>query len=117
MSFSQTIDSLHLIGKSDAMQQLYKMIGRVCNVDCAILLVGETGSGRSVVARALHYFGHRASSPFNLIQSGNFPESQDEALLGIDQSHQNEATCYVTEFASLTPFVHHQLLEIHEKRR
>jgi len=116
MPTAQTIDTLNLIGKSDRMQQLYKMIGRVCNADCAILLIGEKGSGKKLVARAIHYFSHRASAPFLTLHGREATPSSDEELLGIDASHQTDATCYITELTSMPYFVHGRLLAIHRRK-
>ncbi|HJZ11378.1 MAG TPA: sigma 54-interacting transcriptional regulator [Acidobacteriota bacterium] len=116
MPISQQIDSLTLIGKSDVMQQLYKMIGRVCNVDCAVLLIGEKGSGRGVVARALHYFSHRAASPFNIISAEDARETNDEELLGIDLSHPTESTYYITDYTAMRHLLQQQLLNIHQRK-
>jgi two-component system nitrogen regulation response regulator GlnG len=116
MSASQTIDSLTLVGKSDAMHQIYKMIGRLCNVDCAVLLIGEKGSGRGLVARALHFFSQRAAFPFHILGETADRESSDEEIIGIDHTHQVEATCYVPDYMSLRPFVQHRLLDIHKRK-
>lgn len=112
MALSQTIDSVHLIGNSDAMQQLYKMIGRVCNTECSVLLIGEKGSGKGVVARAIHYFSHRSAFPFQILRGREAQLSSDEVLLGIDESHQAEGTLYLTEFTEIPYFVHERLSTI-----
>ena len=98
MPVSQTIESLHLIGASDVMQQLYKVIGRICNADCAVLLIGEKGCGKSMVARALHYYSHRAQYPFQMIDGTQARETNDEDLLGLDETHAFGSTCYITAF-------------------
>jgi two-component system nitrogen regulation response regulator GlnG len=116
MPISQQIDSLTLIGKTDVMQQLYKMIGRVCNVDCAVLLIGEKGSGRGVVARALHYFSHRAAAPFNLLGADDTRETNDEELLGIDLSHPTDSTYYITDYTLMPHLRQQQLLNIHKRK-
>jgi two-component system nitrogen regulation response regulator GlnG len=116
MPVSQTIESLHLVGASDVMQQLYKVIGRICNADCAVLLIGEKGSGKSMVARSLHYFSDRAQYPFQVIDGSQTRETTDEDLLGIDESHAFGATCYITDFSSMPGFVQHQLVSIHRRK-
>ena len=116
MPVSQTIDTLSLIGESDIMHQLYKMIGRACNVDCAILLIGEKGSGRRAAAKALHFFSYRAAFPFNILSGSDPRESTDEELLGIDGTHQTESTCYVTDYTSMSTFAQHQLVSIHKRK-
>ena len=116
MPVSQTIESLHLIGASDVMQQLYKVIGRICNADCAVLLIGEKGCGKSMVARALHYYSHRTQYPFQMIDGTQAREANDEDLLGLDESHAFGSTCYITGFSSMPGFVQHQLVSIHRKK-
>src|SRR5262250_271334 len=117
MPISQTIESVQLVGKCDATQQVYKMIGRLCNLDCAVLLIGEKGSGKKMIARALHFFSHRASFPFQFIAADTVNECSDEQLLGLDDTHQSEATCYVTNLGSIPVFSQHQLLKIHKQRQ
>jgi two-component system, NtrC family, nitrogen regulation response regulator GlnG len=117
MPITQTIESVQLLGKSDAMQQVYKMIGRLCNLDCAVLLIGEKGSGKKVVARALHFFSQRSASTFQFISSETVNYCSDEELLGIDETHQAEATCYVTDLGSIPLFSQHQLSKIHKQRQ
>jgi two-component system, NtrC family, nitrogen regulation response regulator GlnG len=116
MPVSQRIESLHLIGVSDAMQQLYKVIGRICNADCAVLLIGEKGCGKSMVARSLHYYSHRAPYPFQIIDGAQVRETTDEELLGVDDSVASGATCYITSFSSMPSFVQHQLISIHRRK-
>lgn len=117
MPVSQKIvESLQLLGKSDVMHQLYKMIGRLCNADCAILLIGERGSGKKMVAQALHYFSHRAAFPFTTITGDLIRETNDEELLGINEGHQADFTCYITGFTSMPAFVQQQLVRIHRNR-
>jgi DNA-binding NtrC family response regulator len=98
------------------MQQLYKMVGRICNSDCAVLLIGEKGSGRSMIAAALHYFSQRAASPFLHIDGRQVREASDEEVLGIEENHLSEGTIYITDYSSLPGFVQHQLVAIHRRR-
>jgi transcriptional regulator with GAF, ATPase, and Fis domain len=53
-----------LIGPSDAMRSVQKTIGLVADSDATVLIAGETGTGKEVVARAIHQHGRRASGPF-----------------------------------------------------
>jgi two-component system, NtrC family, nitrogen regulation response regulator GlnG len=116
MTTTQIIESLHLVGKSDLMQQLYKMIGRICNADCAILLIGEKGSGKSMVARALHFFSHRAAAPFYVIRGAESTDVSDEELLGITDHYDANSTYYVKDFASMSFFAQDRLLSIQRKK-
>lgn len=114
MTATQPSVTPHLVGRSGVMQQLYKMIGRICNADCAILLIGEKGSGKSAVARAIHDFSHRAAFPFQMISGRETRFGDDEELLGLDSSHEAEVegTCYITDLTAMPYFLHERLLSI-----
>ncbi|WP_424940013.1 response regulator [Aliiroseovarius sp. S253] len=58
------VDDLPLVGHSAAMQELYRLVARVLNVDLPVLITGESGVGKSLIARALHDFSDRGSAPF-----------------------------------------------------
>ena len=91
----------------------YKMIARVCQMDCAVLLIGEKGSGKKAVARALHANSRRALHAMWQIQGKQVRETNDEELLGIEEDHLAQTTCYITDYTFLPGFVQHQLVEIH----
>ncbi len=57
-------DGLMLVGKSKAMVELYKLIGRFARGDDAVLILGETGTGKELVARAIHANSPRKNRPF-----------------------------------------------------
>ncbi len=63
-TMSANTDDLPLIGRTPAMQALYKLIARVMNADLAVLITGESGAGKSLVARAIHDLSDRRSLPF-----------------------------------------------------
>jgi two-component system C4-dicarboxylate transport response regulator DctD len=70
-----------LVGTSAPMAQLRRSIAQLADVDVDILINGETGSGKEVVARALHDFGHRSKGPFVAINCAAIPESIFESEL------------------------------------
>jgi two-component system response regulator HydG len=70
-----------LIGTSPAMQRVLGVIERVAKTDAPILLTGETGSGKGVVARALHGESHRANGPFVAVNCAALPEQLLESEL------------------------------------
>lgn len=117
MPAAQTIDKLLLLGKTDVMHQIYKMIGRLCNVDCAVLIIGERGCGKKTVARALHYYSHRAASPFYIISPGEIRDSTHEELLGIQEDHPYDSTYYIPQWNLLPLVAHEQLLTIHNTKQ
>ena len=52
-----------IVGHGPAMQDVYKMIGRVANSDATVLISGESGTGKELVANAIHQFGRRQHGP------------------------------------------------------
>src|SRR5271157_5869840 len=61
---SRSLVGGEIIGRSAAMQEVYKLIGRVVNNDATVLLTGESGTGKDLAARAIHFKSPRWRSPF-----------------------------------------------------
>lgn len=57
-------DDLPLVGRTPAMQALYRLIARVMNADLAVMITGESGTGKSLIARAIHDLSDRRTLPF-----------------------------------------------------
>jgi len=70
-----------IVGQSDAMQQVFKMIGRVAASDAPVMITGESGSGKELVARAVHSYSNRASQSFLAINCAAIPENLLESEL------------------------------------
>jgi two-component system nitrogen regulation response regulator GlnG len=70
-----------IIGRSRAMQEVYKAIGRVAPTDATVLLRGESGTGKELVARALYQHSLRADKPFLVINCVAIPETLLESEL------------------------------------
>ncbi len=62
-------DDLPLVGRTPAMQALYRLVARVMNADLPVLITGESGTGKSLVARAIHDFSDRRTLPFVIVQA------------------------------------------------
>src|SRR5215475_5296538 len=62
-----------LVGRHPTMQEVYKSIGRVAASDVSVLLRGDSGTGKEVVARALHHYSRRAGRPFVGISAAAIP--------------------------------------------
>ncbi len=60
----QTGEELPLIGRTPAMQALYKLVAQVVNTELAVMITGESGTGKSLIARAIHDFSDRRTLPF-----------------------------------------------------
>ena len=73
--------ALPLIGRSAAMQDVYRLIARVISNDLTVLISGESGTGKELVARAIHDLGHRSASPFVAINMAAIPRELIEAEL------------------------------------
>jgi nitrogen regulation protein NR(I) len=70
-----------IIGKSSAMQSVYKAIGRVAPTDATVLIRGESGTGKELVARAVYQHSQRAEKPFLVINCVAIPETLLESEL------------------------------------
>ena len=75
-----------IIGNSPAMQEIYKMIGKVAPIDATVLLRGESGTGKELIARAIHNNSKRLGYPFITINCSAVPkELLESELFGFDQ--------------------------------
>jgi nitrogen regulation protein NR(I) len=74
-------DSDQIIGKSKAMQEIYKLIGQVAESDVTVLIRGESGTGKELVARAIYQHSHRTNGPFLAINCAAIPETLLESEL------------------------------------
>ena len=74
-------DRLPLIGRSGPMQEVYRTIARLVGADLTVLITGESGSGKELVARALHDMGRRRDGKFVTINLAAVPRERVEAEL------------------------------------
>jgi two-component system, NtrC family, nitrogen regulation response regulator GlnG len=74
-------DQLPLIGRSPAMQDIYRVIARLMGTDLTVMIVGESGTGKELVARALHNYGKRRNAPFVAINMAAIPRELIESEL------------------------------------
>ena len=74
-------DQLPLIGRSPAMQEIYRILARLMGTDLTVTIMGESGTGKELVARALHDFGKRRSGPFVAINMAAIPRELVESEL------------------------------------
>ena len=72
---------LDLIGRSAAMREVFRAIGRVAATDLNVLITGETGTGKELVARALHTHSARAGAPFVALNTAAIPSELLESEL------------------------------------
>lgn len=74
-------DNLPLVGRSPAMQEVYRMIARLLRNDLSVLILGESGTGKELVAEAIHNLGHRKAGPFIAVNMAAIPTDLIEAEL------------------------------------
>ena len=70
-----------LIGSGAAMQEVYRLTRKVAKSDASVLLLGETGTGKELIATAIHHLSVRGSGPFIRVNCGALPESLLESEL------------------------------------
>jgi len=74
-------EGLPLIGRSQAMQEVYRLITRVLGNDLSVLILGESGTGKELVAEAIHQLGKRKSAPFVAVNAAAIPRELIESEL------------------------------------
>jgi two-component system nitrogen regulation response regulator GlnG len=74
-------DALPLVGRSQAMQTVFRMITRVLRNDLTVLILGESGTGKELVAEAIHQLGGRRAGPFVAVNTAAIPAELIESEL------------------------------------
>jgi two-component system nitrogen regulation response regulator GlnG len=74
-------EQLPLIGRSPAMQEIYRVLARLMGTDLTVMITGESGTGKELVARALHDYGKRRAGPFVAINMAAIPRELIESEL------------------------------------
>ena len=74
-------EELPLIGRSQAMQEIYRTLARLMGTDLSVLITGESGTGKELVARALHDYGKRRNNPFVALNMAAIPRDLIESEL------------------------------------
>jgi DNA-binding NtrC family response regulator len=120
-----------LVGQAPAMVAIYKTIARMAALDTTVLVLGETGTGKELVARALHYAGARADHPFVVVDCTALPEALVESeLFGHERGAFTGAvaarrglfetaaggTCFLDEVGELSPPLQAKLLRVLQER-
>lgn len=127
-----TDDLPEMIGKSPAMMEVFETIQRLSETDANILILGENGTGKDLVARSLRYYSPRCNRPFCTIDLGSIPENLFESeLFGYEKgaftdARQSKAgrmevaaggTLFLDEIGNLSLSMQSKLLTVIEKRR
>ena len=106
-------DSDVLVGRCRAMQEVYKNIGRLANLSDAVLIEGEVGTGKEMIARAIHSYGSHQRAEFLKISSDELAKTLQQAeKLSFDQCfpHCRGGTLLVEEINSLDNAMQTKLL-------
>jgi two-component system response regulator AtoC len=121
----------NLVGRSAAMVAVYRTIARVAPLDTTVLVQGETGTGKELVARAIHYASPRAHRPFVVVDCAALPETLVEselfghergAFTGATHSRRglletaDGSTCLLDEVGELSPPLQAKLLRVLQER-
>ena len=127
----QAGDVPEIIGKSPAMREVFDTIYKLSDADANILILGENGTGKDLVARSLRFHSSRKDQPFVAIDLGSIPESLFESeLFGYEKGAFTDArtskagrmevasggTLFLDEIGNLSPAMQSKLLTALEKR-
>jgi two-component system response regulator PilR (NtrC family) len=122
----------NIIGSSEAIRLLHEQIAAVAREDATILITGESGSGKELVARAIHDLSNRAEKPFIPINCGALTETLLEAELfgfmkgsftGATQSRPgmfesaNEGSIFLDEIGDMSPSMQVKVLRVLQERK
>ena len=122
----------NIIGKSPAMQKIFKTIVKVAKSQATILVRGESGTGKELVARAIHYNSPRANKPLIEISCASFPETLLEselfgyekgAFTGADSRKKgrfelaHEGTIFLDEIGDISENVQVKLLRVLQEKQ
>lgn len=78
---SEEFDAIPLVGRSPAMQEIYRVLARLMQTDLTVMISGESGTGKELVARALHDYGKRRAGTFVAINMAAIPRDLIESEL------------------------------------
>ncbi|CAN5709252.1 sigma-54 dependent transcriptional regulator [soil metagenome] len=78
---NQKYSFIEIIGKSEALQSVFRMVEKVADTNAGILIQGESGTGKELIARSIHFNSQRARQPFLAVNCGALPESLLESEL------------------------------------
>lgn len=120
-----------LVGNSPAMQNIYRLIGVVAQKTSTILIQGETGTGKELIARAIHYNGPRKDHPLVCVNCGAIPSNLlEDELFGhvkgaFTNAHQhrigkfeqaNHGTLFLDEVSNMSADLQIKLLRVIQER-
>lgn len=108
---------IELVGRSQAFMEVMKQAGRASNTDLPVLLTGESGTGKGLIASAIHRRSGRAGKPFVEVNCSTIPaESIEAELFGVDQERRglweeaDGGTLFLDDLTETTPSVQAKML-------
>jgi two-component system nitrogen regulation response regulator GlnG len=116
-----------IVGRSEVMQQVFKMIGQVAGTDATALITGESGTGKELVARAIYHHSNRSTQPFLAVNCAAIPEQLLESeLFGHERGaftgatmqrvgkfeQCNGGTIFLDEIGDMTPATQTKILRV-----
>src|SRR3989475_5300067 len=78
---AETLPKTEIIGATPKMVDIYKKVAKIARIEAPVLIIGESGSGKELVARAIHANSDRATAPFIVINCGALTETLLESEL------------------------------------
>jgi nitrogen regulation protein NR(I) len=118
---------LGIVGRSEPMQQVFKLIGQVAGTDATALITGESGTGKELVARAIYHHSRRSAKPFLAVNCAAIPEQLLESeLFGHERGaftgatiqrvgkfeQCNGGTLFLDEIGDMTPATQTKILRV-----
>lgn len=120
-------DEMPLVGRSPAMQEIYRVLARLMPTDLTVMIMGESGTGKELIAKALHDFGQRRRGPFVAINMAAIPRDLIEselfghekgAFTGANSRHSGRfeqaqgGTLFLDEIGDMPPEAQTRLLRV-----
>ncbi len=121
-----------LFGKSQAMKRVIEQVRQIAASNFSVILQGETGTGKSFIARTIHNFSNRADNPFVIVDMGAIPDTLVESELfghekgaytGAVQRRKgffemaDKGTIFIDELQNMSPSMQSKLLRVAEEKR
>lgn len=125
-------DSDIMVGRCEAMQDVYKMIGRIAQQRATVLIRGDSGTGKELVARAIYQHSSRAKAPFLAVNCAAIPDALIEselfghergAFTGADQRRIGKfeqcsgGTLFLDEIGDMTPLTQAKVLRVLQEQQ
>lgn len=121
-----------IVGRSAAMQEVFKTVGRMAPQDISVLILGESGTGKELVARAIYHYSQRSQGPFLAINCAAIPEALLEselfghekgAFTGADRrrigkfEQAHGGTIFLDEIGDMSPTIQAKVLRLLQDSR